>query len=680
MRRRLPLLLLATLVATTPACAQMAPSAPAQSVPAPVSPTAAPTPRRAADARLPRVREAIAAAERGAFDAAAYADLAGHPLYPWIEYADLRRQLATVSADRVQAFLQRHPADAVGARLRREWIAEAARRQDWSAALAAWRPDIDDTSLRCTHLAAQAATGRFTPQWTTDAQALWRGAGESLPAQCDPVFAALEARGGLAPALRWERIEKAAEAWQPAVMRAAARGLPADEAALATDYAAFIDAVHDRALAWPKTERSRRIAAHGLARLAKSIPSSAQVQLAKFGPVLGFTEAERGRVLYQAALQAAGQFDEDAWQHIAAVPESAFDERLHEWRVRTALARSDWAGALAGIRRMGAKQRADSKYTYFEGRLAEKLGDAASARRAYAEAARKPEFHGFLAADRIDAPYALCPWIPGTSAAARGPVESDPAIVRSMGLYAIDRIPWATAEFNEAMARLGESQRPIAVQIAQEHGWLDRAVFSLGKDNPEELRLYTLRFPLNYDAVIRREAARNRLDPAFVAAEIRAESIFNPVARSSANAIGLMQVIPSTGQAVASRIGLPWNGEATLLDPESNIALGTAYLRQLYDGFGEGRSYYTIAARGHFDPDFFIETITYKETRDYVARVLAFSVIYDWRLNGDAARVSDRMVGTVDGPRKRFACPLAATPVAPPALKPEPAKRPSRRR
>jgi soluble lytic murein transglycosylase len=687
------LLLAAALATTTPACAQIAPSPAAQVTPSPVAPAPVATARRAPDARLPRVREAIAAAERGAFDAAAYADLADHPLFPWVEYADLRRQLSSLPRERADAFLQRHRKDAVGARFAREWIAEAARRQDWPAVLAAWRADIDDTGLRCAQLAAQAATGRFTPQWTADAQALWRGAGESLPTQCDAVFAALDARGALTPALRWERLEKAAEAWQPAVMRAAARGLPADEAALAQDYAAFVEAVHDRALAWPKTERSRRIAMHGLARLAKSIPGSAQVQLAKFGPALGFTEVERGRVLYQAALQAAGQFDDDAWQHISAVPESAFDERLHEWRVRIALVREDWPAALAAIRRMGEKQRADSKYAYFEGRLAEKLGDAAGARRAWAEAAKKPEFHGFLAADRIDAPYALCPWIPGESAAARAPVENEPAFRRAMGLYAIDRVAWATAEWNDALARLGAAHRPMAVRIAQEHGWLDRAVFSLGKDNPEELRLYTLRFPLDFDAVIRREAARNRLDPAFVAAEIRAESIFNRVARSSANAIGLMQVLPATGAAVAQRIGIPWNGESTLLDPEANIAIGTAYLRQLYDGFGEGRSYYTIAGynagpaplsrwkslRGHFEPDIFIETISYKETRDYVSRVLAFSVIYDWRLNGDAARVSDRMVGITGGPRKRFACPLAATPAAPPPIKPPPARRPSRR-
>jgi soluble lytic murein transglycosylase len=65
-------------------------------------------------------------------------------------------------------------------------------------------------------------------------------------------------------------------------------------------------------------------------------------------------------------------------------------------------------------------------------------------------------------------------------------------------------------------------------------------------------------------------------------------------------------------------------------------------------------------ARSQLDPDFFIETIPYKETRDYVTRVLAFSVIYDWRLNGTAAPLSARMQGRlVDDPsqRRAFSCP-----------------------
>src|SRR3546814_14271762 len=88
-------------------------------------------------------------------------------------------------------------------------------------------------------------------------------------------------------------------------MRAAARGLPADQFALANDYAAFFDAVHDRALQWPKTPRSRLIASHGLARLAKSTPAAAEKALPRFAQALGFTEEDRGRGLYQVALWTA---------------------------------------------------------------------------------------------------------------------------------------------------------------------------------------------------------------------------------------------------------------------------------------------------------------------------------------------------------------------------------------
>jgi len=247
-------------------------------------------------------------------------------------------------------------------------------------------------------------------------------------------------------------------------------------------------------------------------------------------------------------------------------------------------------------------------------------------------------------------------------------VARDPALVRAIALYQADRGGWAQREWDDAMSRFTDQQRRLAVAVAQEYGWFDRAVFALGKQ-PEEQRMYGLRFPLHHDATIRREATKNGLDPAWVAAEIRAESVFNPNARSGANAMGLMQVVPATGRAVAQRIGVPWNGVATLYDPDANIAIGTAYLRQLYDKYGP--PYMVLAGynagpaplarwqaqRPGMDPDFWIETISYKETRDYVARVLAFSVLYDWRLNGDAAPVSERMRGIKGGKRKTFTCP-----------------------
>ncbi|MGY3266076.1 soluble lytic murein transglycosylase [Lysobacter sp. HA35] len=679
--------ILACVLATTmPACAQMPPpDAKAAGAATPIAPVSPLLPAPRIDPQLGRVREALAAAEAGTFDAAAYADLVRHPLYGWIEYATLRRDLSSLDRARADSFLSRYGGQAVGETFRSVWLAEATRRQDWAAVDAAWKPTIKDVGLRCSGLQAQAALGRTTPEWTQQAQTIWREAAESLPSQCDPVFTALDARGGLTPALRWERLEKAAEAWQPAVMRTAARGLPADEAALGNDYASFVEALNNRALQWPKTDRSRRIASYGLARYAKSVPQDAQAQLDKFGPTLGFTDVERGRVLYQAALWTASSFEPGAAQKLAAVPASAYDDRLREWRAREAMSRSDWPAALAAIRSMPSPQRDDSRWQYFEARLSEMQGDRANAQRLYRAAASKPEFHGFLAADRLGQSYTLCPWIPGDSPSVRAAVGADPALQRALDLWDIDRPGWATAEWNDALTRFDASRRITAVELAQQHGWYDRAVFSLGKPDAEELRLYTLRFPIHHEATIRREAQKNGLDPAWVAAEIRAESVFNPKARSGANAIGLMQLIPSTGAATASRVGMPWSGESSLYDPDTSIILGSAYLRQLLDGYGEGKPYYTLAGYNAgpaplarwksqhpgMDPDFWIETITYKETRDYVARVLAFSVLYDWRMTGDALRVSDRMRGNFGGQRTSFSCPLATTPAAPQALPPK---------
>ena len=623
------------------------------------------------EAQRPQIRAALEAAERGQFNAAQYPGLNSHPLYGWVELADLKRNIDTLSTSQAQSFLKRYEGQAVADSLRSAWLPALARRQDWPTFRAAWKPTTN-VALQCAELNARQAMGKADAQWTTDAQALWRSTGKSLPDGCDPVFAILDSKGGLSPALRWERIDLAAAEQQPAVIRNIARGLPAADAALANDYAAFLDSVHPRALNWPKTERSRNMAAQGLMRLAKSAPAAAEMQLPQYADALGMNEQQRGKVLYEAALWTVASYEPDSARRLNAVPESVYDERLHEWRVREAMARGDWRAALTAVRKMPKTQREDSRWRYFEARLAEETGDQAEAQRLFREAAKSATFHGFLAADRLGLPYALCAWIPNDSKQARAAVATDPAIVRAMELWKLERVGPATSEWNNALARFDDTKRRIAVEVARDNGWFDRAVFSL--KGAEEQRLYELRFPLHHDATIRREAARHALDPAWVAAEIRAESIFNPKARSGANAMGLMQVIPSTGAAVAKRLGIPYGGASDLYDSDTNIAIGTAYLREMENKYGV--PYVAIAAynagpaptarwqsqRPNFDPDFWIETISYKETREYVARILAFSVIYDWRLNGNALPVTDRMLGRVDAKRKSFVCPTAQVP------------------
>lgn len=632
-------------------------------------------PARAQVAAEASVRAALEAAARGDVDAARKAGLDDHLLAGWIEYAALVKGIDDLAVARATDFLSRHRGQPVAAAFREQWLAELADRGDWRAFLAAWTPGIEGTSLSCHALHARHATGAADAAWGSAAQALWRGAGESLPEACDPVFAALEARGGLTPELRWARFDAAAEAGSTGVLRFLARDVPGADRALAERYASWFAAPDGSAASWPKTARSRHVASHGLSHLAGSDPERAAALLPGVATGLGFDDAERGRVQYAAALWSVASYLPGSAQRLAAVPASAYDARLHEWRVREALSRKDWPAALAAIRAMPAEQRASSKYAYFEGRLAELTGDAATARERYAAAARHADYHGFLAADRVDAPYALCPWRPVHDPADVAKVVGDPAFRRALLLYRADRPGWAAREWKDALTRFDDAQRHVAIARAQDDaGWFDRAVFYLGDDKPDELRLYDLRFPLEHEAVLRREAARHQLDPAWIAAQIRAESTFTAHARSGADARGLMQVLPATGAAVARRLGMPWRGPGSLYEPETNIVLGTAYLRQMLDK--HGAPHVAIAAynagptpvarwqaeRPGLDPDFWIETMNYHETRDYVPRVLAFSVLYDWRLDGEARRLSDRLRGTFDGPRKPFRCPLAELP------------------
>ena len=223
---------------------------------------------------------------------------------------------------------------------------------------------------------------------------------------------------------------------------------------------------------------------------------------------------------------------------------------------------------------------------------------------------------------------------------------------------------------------MGNDERRLAVQRALTQGWYDRAVFGMGSAADDQQQ-YALRFPLHHESDLRDQARINDLDPAWVAGQTRAESIFMTNARSAADARGLMQLLPGTGALMAQRLGLPWQGGDSLFDPATNLTLGTAYLRKMLDHY-EGAPYLAIAAynagpapvdrwrlaRPGLEPDFFIEAIPYKETREYVARVLAFSVVYDWRLNGSAALLSERLAGRPVGEptqRRPFSCPLPSS-------------------
>ena len=150
------------------------------------------------------------------------------------------------------------------------------------------------------------------------------------------------------------------------------------------------------------------------------------------------------------------------------------------------------------------------------------------------------------------------------------------------------------------------------------------------------------RYPLEYEQVIGAYARERRLDPTLVAAVIYAESRFDPNVRSSAGAVGLMQLLPETGDFVAHSTGGTGFVEADLRDPDINVRYGTwllDYLRTRYDGNME-----VALAAYHAGPtnvDEWRRTgsgIEFPETQAYVDEVLRVKQIYAQAYGPDLGR------------------------------------------
>jgi soluble lytic murein transglycosylase len=199
---------------------------------------------------------------------------------------------------------------------------------------------------------------------------------------------------------------------------------------------------------------------------------------------------------------------------------------------------------------------------------------------------------------------------------------------------------WALAETAHIYQEGGQYDRGIQV--------LKRAIPSyFALDLPELPRPYwDALFPKPYWSDLRKYALLNGLDPYLVASLIRQESEFNPLAVSRANAVGLMQLLPSVGKHVAKEIKLKGYNPSQLYTPAVNMELGTRYFKSMVDKY-DGQLEYALAAynagtdrvgdwlgQGRYrDPQEFVESIPFTETREYVQAILRNTTVYQ-RLYG----------------------------------------------
>ncbi|MEX2525245.1 MAG: transglycosylase SLT domain-containing protein [Gammaproteobacteria bacterium] len=589
------------------------------------------------------------------------AQLEDYPLYPYLIHDYLRPRLWKAKDGEVIDFLERFDDLPMASNIRRSWLKLLARRGHWQTFLEHYAPE-NDTVLECYQVRARMKTGG-DETLLEDIRALWL-AGKSQPSECDPAFERLYQSDLMTPALLWQRIELAMEEGQTGLAQYLARRLDDNGKQWAKRW---VDMHHNPArgtnnIKYGDGDRARSIIVHGITRLARRNTALAISRWEKLRQDFGFTPEQINSVTRTLAVYAVINEHEKAKQLLDRIPHEKVDESVFQWRLRLALENGDWAALVDWTDRPPPDDDAVKlRWRYWRARALENTGEDEAARNIYQSLAGERDYYGFLAADRLGAEYNLNHASLTVDEEVRRDVAARPAVIRARELYALGMTYSARREWYHLLRDMTAEEMSAVAMIAAEWGWHDRTILTLGK--AQAFDDLVLRFPKPYESLLEQYAVKRGLDLSWIYAVTRAESAFMEDARSPAGALGLMQVMPATGRQTALSIGFRTFHTSYLLRADRNVTIGTAYLKQMYDKF-EGNKILATAAYNAGphnvvrwlpdsecnEPDIWIEKIPYTETRKYVARILYYATIYDWRLKQEISPVRERMA--VIQPRK----------------------------
>ena len=600
-------------------------------------------------------RTALRRGERKRFDRLAES-LRRHPLHPWLRYLEFRRRFGRHSEAAIEAFLATVPDTPMANLVRRLWLDRLARQHRWARFLEVYSSVSSgrlETRHECLRARAFLETGDNLAGFEAAAR-LWR-VPRSQDKACDRTFALWAQRGGRTPEHLWHRIEISLKRGNRGLAGYVSRMLGQPDRAIAErwvrDYRRPTRIVSQagrtrREPAW------RQPVATAIASIARRNPAAAA---RAWQAVSGESTSLAAEVDAFASWRIGLGFAQDhrvpeAVEWIERVPSAYRSPRLLGILALLSIAEGRWADSLDAIDALPRETRTELRWRYWRARALTALGRAMEA--PWAEIAAQRDYYGFLAADRIGAPYRIVQHPAGASAESIRRIERMGGYRRAREFHALGFRNGFDREWRHLVQRLEDEALTAAADLASRQGWHYEAIRAAARARAFD-RL-DLRFPLAWWDEAATAARDHGIDPAWVLATIRMESAFRPRARSPTGALGLMQIMPATGRLIARAAGVRNTGSRTLLDPQKNIRLGAAYLRRLLDRMhghsalasaaynaGPHRAERWLAAGQGLEPALWVEFVPYSETRQYVKRILEYRIVYQHRLGTRPDRLSD---------------------------------------
>jgi soluble lytic murein transglycosylase len=606
-------------------------------------------------------REAFRTGDARRLDA--YAErLKDHLLVPYVEYWRLKMRLDTVSDDEVRGFLRARADSPLSDLLRSEWLKILGKRQQWETFDAEYPHLVrEDIELTCYSLQSRV---RLDPLALREARPLWFVA-RDLPDSCTPLFDALVKTGQLTTDDIWTRIRLLLEAGQVGLVRSVAEYLPATDrpdARLLSSISSNPRGYLERKSLGLRSRAERETALFAVHRLARLSAQQAAEHWARLEE--RFSAEERGYVWGLIGYFGALRHDPAALSWFARA--SDLSDLQLAWKARAALRAQDWEQVLAAINAMTRRESQDSAWRYWKARALKSLGRQEEAEALFKSLAPEFNFYGQLATEELGGKIT----VPET---AFRPNEEDvrvvgerPGIRRALALIRLGLRTEGVREWLWAIRDFDDRRLLAAAELARRHEIYDRAINTA--ERTSALHDFELRYLAPFRDILRARAAELGLDEAWVYGLIRQESRFIVDARSRAGASGLMQLMPATARWVARKMGLRDWRWSQVTEVDTNVNLGTYYLRHVLDsldghpvlasaaynaGPGRARNWRPATA---IEGAVYAETIPFNETRDYVKKVMSNTVYYAHSFSRELQSLKQRL--GIIGPRRPESEPL----------------------
>ena len=592
--------------------------------------------------------------------------LRGHVLEPWGTFWELRARLDEASPKEIRDTLERIAGTYQEDRLRNDWLLMLGQRRDWATFNAEY-PRFrmnDDRTVRCYALLAEFnASGADV---AGQVQEFWLAQREAEDGCATAAEQQLKA-GKLKPHTAWLRARLGMENDRQRVVTQALGLLNPDWAAKAstiyTNPSRYLDEKLTALL-----PRTKELVTLALIRLALEDPALAAAQLDKLRWKTQLTQEERSWVWGVIGKRAAQRLSDNAIGWF----ENGQDKFLHEdhlaWKVRAALRAGKWPQVLEATSAMTEQQRRDPTWTYWRARALLAPGrneaDHQEAARLLEGVASVRGFYEQLALEdlgrKITVPDKPALPSPDEKEAAR----ANAGLTRALHAIAIGLRSEGVREWNYSVGLHDKGGMDDRALLAAAERACQREVWDRCINTSERTRAvidFDQRFPMPHQAAVTKRAGAIGLDPAYVYGLIRQESRFITDARSHVGASGLMQVMPATAKWTAKKIGLVNFTPAQINDRDTNIAIGTGYLKLVLDDFAGSMPLAAAAYNAGpgrprnwrngpiLEAAIWAENVPFAETRDYVKKVLSNTTNYAAILTGQPQSLKARL-GSI-GPR-----------------------------